>query len=511
MGAVTGQVLLHVALGAPLAGCLALAVVPGRAGERRAPVVGVAASAVALIALAVAAVLADTRDGGRVQLVTDTAWAPAVDLRWHIGVDGLSLPFALLTALLVLCCCIYTVRVRPEAGRLRAFVALVLLIEVGMLGTFLALDLLLFFLFFEVVLVPMWFLIAWWGDPRDRDGRTSAATTFILYTLLGSAVMLVGFLVVHAHTGTFDMVALAERGGEGLSSGVQLLAALAIVGGLAVKIPVWPLHTWLPDAHAKAPTVGSVLLAGILLKMGSYGLVRVAVPIVPDGVARLAPVLGGLAVVGIVYGALACLAQRDLKRLVAYSSVGHMGFVVLGVATLTPAGLNGSVFAGLAHGVITGLLFFLAGAIKDRHGTSEFAELGGGLYTRLPRLGTLLTFGAIASLGLPGLAGFWGELLALVGAFRPADLLDRRYFVSLMVVALVGLVLTAWYFLVTVRRVCQGDDVIGPRLPVLGDVTRVEAVSWGPLVALTLILGVWPGLILGLVDPAVHGLLGGGS
>jgi NADH-quinone oxidoreductase subunit M len=245
--------------------------------------------------------------------------------------------------------------------------------------------------------------------------------------------------------------------------------------------------------------------------MGSYGLVRVAVPIVPDGVARLAPVLGGLAVVGIVYGALACLAQRDLKRLVAYSSVGHMGFVVLGVATLTPAGLNGSVYAGLAHGLITGLLFFLAGAIKDRHGTSDFDQLGGGLYLRLPRLGALFTFGAVASLGLPGLAGFWGDLLALVGAFQPADLLDRPYFLALLAVALAGLVLTAWYLLVTVRRVCQGDDTIGPSLPVLGDVTRLEAVSWGPLVALTLVLGVWPGLVLTLVDPAVQALLGGGG
>ncbi|MGH8776606.1 MAG: complex I subunit 4 family protein [Jiangellaceae bacterium] len=507
----TGQVLLHVALGAPLVACLGLAVLPRPVGDRRAPAVGVAASAVSLAALVVATFLVDRADGGRAQLVTDVEWAPAFDLHWHLGVDGLSLPFALLTALLVFCCCLYTVRIRPEAGRLRAFIALVLLLEVGMLGTFLSLDLLLFFLFFEVVLIPMWFLIAWWGDPHDQPGRTSAATTFILYTLLGSVLMLVGFLLVHAQTGTFDMVELAERGGDGTTGGIQLLAAVAIVGGLAVKVPVWPLHTWLPDAHAKAPTVGSVLLAGVLLKMGSYGLVRVAVPIVPDGVARLAPVLGALAVVGIVYGALACLAQRDLKRLVAYSSVGHMGFVVLGVATLTPAGLNGSVFAGLAHGVITGLLFFLSGAIKDRHGTSDFDELGGGLYARLPRLGVLLAFGAIASLGLPGLAGFWGELLALIGAFQPSELLDRPYFLGLLAVAIVGLVLTAWYLLVTVRRVCQGADTIGPTLPVLGDVTRLEAASWGPLVALTLLLGVWPGLVLTVVDPAVRAILSGGG
>src|SRR5690606_22255087 len=217
-----------------------------------------------------------------------------------------------------------------------------------------------------------------------------------------------------------------------------------------------------------------------------------------------APVIGGLAVVGIIYGALACLAQRDLKRLVAYSSVGHMGFVVLGVATMTPAGLNGSVFAGLAHGLITGLLFFLAGAVRDRHGTSAFAELGGGMYTRLPRLGALVTFGAIAALGLPGLAGFWGELLALVGAFRPGAALERPYFLALLVVGVIGLVLTALYLLATVRRVCQGDDVISQRLPVLADVTRHEAVSWSPLVALTVLLGLWPGLVLSVVDPVMQ-------
>jgi NADH-quinone oxidoreductase subunit M len=227
--------------------------------------------------------------------------------------------------------------------------------------------------------------------------------------------------------------------------------------------------------------------------------------------ARIAPWLAGLAVVGIVYGSLACLAQRDLKRLVAYSSVGHMGFVVLGVATLTPVGVNGSIYAGLAHGVITGLLFFLAGAIKDRHGTTELAALGGGLYARLPRLGTLLAFACVASLGLPGLAGFWGEMLSLAGAFRPSEALQRPYSLVLMAVAGAGAVLTAAYLLMVVRRVCQGRDEIGPRLPVLGDVTGHEVTAWGPLVALTLVLGVWPGLVLTMTDPAVQALLGGGG
>lgn len=499
-----GAVMLNLAIVLPLAGSVALAALPGPLGRRVAPTVGLVVSGLTFAVVMGVAGAFNRSAAAHPQLVTELSWTPALNMHWRLGVDGLSLPFVVLAALLVFCCLLYTVKVRPEGGRLRGFVALILLIEAGMIGTFLALDLLVFFLFFEIVLIPMWFVIAWWGDAGDRPGRVTAATTFILYTLLGSAVMLIGFLVVHAHTGMFDMVLLAARGGEGMSAGVQLLAALAIVGGLAVKVPLWPLHTWLPDAHAKAPTVGSVLLAGVLLKMGSYGLVRIAVPIVPDGVRQIAPVIGGLAVVGIIYGALACLAQRDLKRLVAYSSVGHMGFVVLGVATMTPAGLNGSVFAGLAHGLITGLLFFLAGAVRDRHGTSAFAELGGGMYTRLPRLGALVTFGAIAALGLPGLAGFWGELLALVGAFRPGAALERPYFLALLVVGVIGLVLTALYLLATVRRVCQGDDVISQRLPVLADVTRHEAVSWSPLVALTVLLGLWPGLVLSVVDPVMQ-------
>jgi NADH-quinone oxidoreductase subunit M len=497
-------------LGLPLAGSVLLAVLPRRTGDDAAAWIGVFVSAATLAAAAALAAAFDRTGADRVQLETDVPWVPPLGLRFHLGVDGVSLPFLLLTALLVACCCAYTVRIRPPAGRIKDLTALVLLLEVGMLGTFLALDLLLFFLFFEVVLIPMWFVIAWWGDEHDRAGRVRAATTFVLYTLAGSALMLVGFLLVGARTGTYDLVELAARGGDGMSRTTQLLAALAIVAGLAVKVPVWPLHTWLPDAHAKAPTVGSVLLAGVLLKMGSYGLVRVALPVVPDGVRALAPWLAGLAVVGIVYGSLACLAQRDLKRLVAYSSVGHMGFVVLGVATMTTAGVNGSVYAGLAHGIITGLLFFLAGAIKDRHGTSDIAALGGGLYARLPRLGALLTFAAVASLGLPGLAGFWGEMLALLGAFRPAAALDRPYFLVLMAVAGVGAVLTAVYLLVLVRRVCQGRDGSAGRPTGSRDVTAVEVVAWSPLVALTLVLGLWPGLLLTIVDPAVRGLLGAG-
>ena len=335
---------------------------------------------------------------------------------------------------------------------------------------------------------------------------------FILFTLLGSVVMLVGMLLVGTKAGTFDLTVLAERQGAGLSHTVQVLAFLALGLGFAVKTPMWPLHSWLPDAHTAAPTVGSVLLAGVLLKMGTYGFIRIAVPVVPDGARTVAPWLGALAVAGIVYGALACLAQRDLKRLIAFSSVGHMGFVLLGIATLTPVGLNGALYANIAHGLITGLLFFLAGAVKDRHHTAELDILGGGLYERMPRLGGLLAFAAVASLGLPGLAGFWGEMLVLLGAFDPAAGLSRPYFLVLMAVAGVGVVLTTTYFVALVRRVAQGMSFQAWRDAVLlRDASRHELLVWTPVVVLVVALGMWPGWLLEASDPVVRTLLGGGS
>jgi NADH-quinone oxidoreductase subunit M len=380
---------------------------------------------------------------------------------------------------------------------------------VGMLGTFVALDLLLFFVFFEVVLVPMWFVIAQWGDDKVPGGRVRAANVFILYTVLGSAVMLLGILLVGLTAGTFDIVELTSRAGAGMSHRTQVLAFLALALGLAVKTPMWPLHSWLPDAHTAAPTVGSVLLAGVLLKMGTYGLIRIAVPLVPDGAQTLAPFLGALAVVGILYGSLACLAQRDLKRLIAFSSVGHMGFVLLGISTLTATGINGALYANVAHGLITGLLFFLAGAIKDRHHTADLDLLGGGLYERMPRLGGLLAFGAVASLGLPGLAGFWGEMLVLLGAFDPAPGLSRPYYLVLMVLAGIGVVLTTTYLVMVVRRVAQGSSFQAWKDAVLlRDATTHELVVWSPVVVLVVAFGLWPSWLLQATDPVVRRLLG---
>ncbi|MFE7664290.1 complex I subunit 4 family protein [Streptomyces celluloflavus] len=487
--------------------------------------------AVLAVAIALAAGF-DHGHPGRMQATTDISWIPALGIRIHLGVDGISLPLVVLTALLTFLCALYSYFRMPTGPSPKAFVALLLLLEAGTLATFAVLDLVLFFLAFETVLIPMYFLIARWGGAQ----RQAAAWKFILYTVLGSVVMLLGLLLIGVKSGTFDMVALATDNGPKaqLSHTVQLIAVLAVGIGLAVKTPLWPLHSWLPDAHTAAPTVGSVLLAGVLLKMGTYGFVRIALPITPDGMHTFAPYLGAFAAVGIVYGSLACLAlvrkgaKGDLKRLIAYSSVGHMGFVLLGIATMTPTGVNGALFANIAHGLITGLLFFLVGALKDRCGSTDLDRLAGrtgaALYGRAPRFGGLLAFSAVASLGIPGLAGFWGEMLAMFGAFRPAAGLSRPAFLTFMVLAGLGTLLTAAYLLLVVRRVCMGGTPAaapaGPApdsapvpapAPAVADIAGYEYAAWTPLAVLTVLAGLWPAALLGLTDPAVQQLLGGGK
>ncbi|MFI9625254.1 NuoM family protein [Streptomyces sp. NPDC052042] len=525
------QFLLAFVVLAPLVGAVAalLPAPPGLKGTGPDQAVlrhGVTVTGAVLVAVLLLAAGFDHDQPSKMQATTDISWIPALHVRIHLGVDGISLPLLVLTALLTFLCALYSYfkpphqRPTPRAGgpSPKAFVALVLVLETGTLATFAVLDLVLFFLAFETVLIPMYFLIARWGGA----GRQAAAWKFILYTLLGSVIMLLGLLLIGLKSGTFDMVALATDNGRGLTTSVQVIAVLAIGIGLAVKTPMWPLHSWLPDAHTAAPTVGSVLLAGVLLKMGTYGFVRILLPAAPDGMRTFAPYLAAFAVVGIVYGSLACLAlarpgsKGDLKRLIAYSSVGHMGFVLLGIASMTPTGVNGALFANIAHGLITGLLFFLVGAVKDRYGTADLDTLSGttgaALYGRAPRLGGLLAFAAIASLGLPGLAGFWGEMLALFGSFRPADGLSRPAFLTFMAIAAFGTLLTAAYMLIVVRRVCMGETGEAREEPRrLTDVQPYEFATWTPLVALTVLAGLWPAVLLGLTDPAVQKLLAGGK
>ncbi len=515
------QFLLAFVVAAPLLGAAAalLPAPPGMKGRSPEQAVlrhGVTVTGAVLLAAIALTLGFDHDQPSRMQATTDISWIKALDVRIHLGVDGISLPLLVMTALLTFLSAVYIYFKQPAGPSPKAFVALLLLLESGTLATFAVLDLLLFFLAFETVLIPMYFLIARWGG----EGRQQAAWKFILFTLLGSVVMLLGLLLIGLKAGTFDMVALATDNGRGLSTSLQVTAVLAIGIGLAVKTPMWPLHSWLPDAHTAAPTVGSVLLAGVLLKMGTYGFVRIALPIAPDGMQVFAPYLAAFAVAGIVYGSLACLAlarpgaSGDLKRLIAYSSVGHMGFVLLGIATMTPTGVNGALFANIAHGLITGLLFFLAGAVKDRFGTADLDTLAGAtgaaLYGRAPRLGGLLAFAAVASLGLPGLAGFWGEMLAMFGAFQPAPGLSRPAFLTFMAVAGLGTLLTAAYLLVVVRRVCMGAAPTGDE-PRLADVQAYEYAAWTPLAVLTVLAGLWPAALLGLTDPAVQQLLAGGK
>ncbi|HEX2030580.1 MAG TPA: NADH-quinone oxidoreductase subunit M [Actinomycetota bacterium] len=438
------------------------------------------------------------------QYRVDVSWISAIDARYHMGLDGVSLPLLVLTLLLSFLCMVYTWRFLPEPGRPKPFVALLLLLQTGMAGTFVAFDLVLFFVFWELVLVPMYFLIGVWGGPN----REYAAIKFFLYTLFGSLFMLLGFLAMYfkANPNTFDMIALQQAGGT-FGRTFQLVVFAGLFLGFAIKVPMWPFHTWLPDAHTEAPTVGSVLLAGVLLKMGTYGFVRIALPILPQAARIWAPVIGVLAVIAILYAALACLAQRDLKRLIAFSSVGHMGFVMLGTATLTDVGINAAIYGMVAHGIITGMLFFLAGSLHERYHTREIAEIGGGMLQKVPYLASVLAFTAIASLGLPGLAGFWGEVMALLSSYRPAPGLSLGLFRTLMVFGGIGTVLTAGYFLWMLQRVNLGTVPERWRDKQFRDMTAVEYVSWAPLLVAIVVLGVFPRIVLGVTNEAVGTLL----
>jgi NADH-quinone oxidoreductase subunit M len=437
---------------------------------------------------------------GELQFVQNTDWIPVIGARYHVAIDGVSLPLYVLTYLLGMLCAIYTLRYVPSPGRSKAFVALTLLLITGMAGTFIAFDLILFFVFWELVLVPMYFLIGVWGSAN----RQYASIKFFLYTLFGSVFMLLGFLALYfrgptdaAGAHTFDLTQITQFGaGGGYDHTFQLIAFGAIALGFAVKVPMWPFHTWLPDAHTEAPTIGSVLLAGIMLKMGTYGFVRIALPVLPQGAVAYAPWIGALAAVAIVYAALACLAQKDLKRLIAFSSVGHMGFVMLGIATLTTIGIQAAIFGMVAHGVITGMLFFCVGSIYDRYHTREIAEIGGGMSQLMPKMAGIFAFVAIASLGLPGLAGFIGEFMSLLSSFTPAEILNENLFRVFMVVGGIGTILTAGYFLWMLQRVNQGDAPTRWKEHGFRDILAVEWVSWVPLLTLTLVLGVVPSIIL---------------
>jgi NADH-quinone oxidoreductase subunit M len=341
--------------------------------------------------------------------------------------------------------------------------------------------------------------------------------------MFGSALMLVAFLALFFKTGaeSFSIPFLVENGGA-IARNVQIWIFAGMFVGFAVKVPMFPFHTWLPDAHTQAPTQGSVILAAILLKLGTYGFVRIAIPILPEAAKAWAPYIGGLAVIGIIYGSLGCLAQTDMKRLIAFSSVAHMGFVMLGISTLTSFGMTAAMFGMVAHGLITGMLFFIAGSIKERYHTLEIKRLGG-LLKQMPRLGWIFGLCSMASLGLPGLAGFWGEFPAILSAYSPAAGLNETLFRVYMVIAAIGTVFAAAYLLWLFQRVAFGEpkpEFAGAAHDSHGhgghddahafeDVNKFEWISWTPLLIAIIVFGLMPNLLFKIIDPAVQGVLTG--
>jgi NADH-quinone oxidoreductase subunit M len=438
-------------------------------------------------------------EAGTLQYGVNEGWIDVINSRYIMGLDGISLPMVALTLLVVPLCVIYSWNHLPEPGKPKAFFTLLLILETGMVGTFLAEDLILFFVFFEVVLLPMYFMIGVWGGPN----RQYAAIKFFLFTLFGSALMLVSFLALYflVPDPTFAIQDL-PAGAEGIAHSTQLWIFGGMFLGFGIKVPMFPFHTWLPDAHTEAPTVGSVILAAVLLKLGTYGFIRIAVPILPEAAKDWAPYIGLLAVIGIIYGALGCLAQTDMKRLIAFSSVAHMGFVMLGIATLTDFGFNAAIFGMVAHGLITGMLFFCAGSVKDRYHTLEIRRLGG-LLTQVPHLGWILGFSAMASLGLPGLAGFWGEFPAILSAYNPAEGLPVETFRTYMVIAALGTVLAAGYLLWLYQRTTFGTPKDEFADEPIAQLSIYEYVAWAPMLLLIVVLGVYPNLVFSVTDPAV--------
>ena len=475
--------LLSLILFIPLIGAAIVLVLPGIQRERI-RMVALGAAGISLIGTLVLVVSYDTAAGG-MQFVERVAWVPEMGMTYALSVDGIAAVMLLLTTIVTLCCLAAT---KLDIENLKGFFAWFLILESAVIGVFCAMDWFLFFMFWEFTLIPMFFLIAMWGGLR----RDSASLSFFLYTLTGSVAMLLAIFAIYVELPghSFDMALMAEAGAN-LPVKVQALIFLGFLIGLGVKMPVVPLHGWLPLAHVEAPVPASMFLSAVMLKMGGYGLYRAGVTL-PEGMIWFAPILFALGVIGLIYGALLALRQTDLKAMVAYSSVSHMGFVLIGLASLGVAGFTGATMQMVAHGFASAALFFLVGVIYDRTGTRDLNQLSG-VGRQTPIIALIMSLAILAAMGLPGFAGFVSEFHIIVGAIGEFGL--SVLFIS------AGVVLTAAYSLKVIAKLFTGKG--NARQAAMGDLTTIEAATATPLVGLLILLGIVPGIVLYFVSTTI--------
>ncbi len=482
-----GFPLLSVLIFLPLIAALLIALLKGEHVAKHARAVALTASSIVLIlSLYMLVHFVPSQPG--FQFVERAEWFPALGIAYHLGVDGISLFFIVLSALLTPICILASWE--SITMRVREYMVAFLILESLMIGTFAALDAILFYVFFEAVLIPMFIIIGVWGGAR----RVYSAFKFFLYTLLGSVLMLLAVLYMISQAGTADIPTLMTTM---FSPDVQIWLWLAFFASFAVKMPMWPVHTWLPDAHVEAPTAGSVILAGVLLKMGGYGFLRFSLPMLPDATEFFTPFIFALSVIAIIYTSLVALVQKDMKKLIAYSSVAHMGFVTLGIFTLNQQGIEGAIFQMISHGIISGALFLCVGVVYDRLHTRDLDRYGN-LAVNMPVYAAVFMILMLGSVGLPGTSGFVGEFLSLLGAFQ----------VNTVVATLAGLgvVLGAAYMLLLYRKIIFGPKVHDDAAS-LPDLTPREFALFLPLVILVIWLGIAPSYILDRVGPSVQNLL----
>lgn len=422
------------------------------------------------------------------QFVEEKPWLPGLDIQYKMGIDGISLWFVLLSTFLTPICILASWTSIQK--RVKEYMLCFLILETLMIGMFCALDFVLFYIFFEAVLIPMYIIIGVWGGPR----RVYASIKFFLYTLLGSLLMLLAIIAIYWQAGTTDIPTLMATS---FGASLQKWLWIALFASFAVKVPMWPVHTWLPDAHVEAPTAGSVILAGVLLKMGGYGFLRFSIPMLPEATEYFTPLIYTLSIVAIIYTSLVALAQEDMKKMIAYSSIAHMGFVTLGMFTLTQQGVEGSIYQMLSHGLVSGALFLCVGVIYDRLHTREIGRYGG-LVNNMPKYAVVFMIMMLAAVGLPGTSGFVGEFLILVGAYQANTMVA--------VLAATGLILGATYMLWLYRRVVFGP-LVHEDCKEMTDLNMREIAIFVPLVILVFWMGIYSSTFMDYISPSVEQLI----